>query len=236
MTLDETLSALQSAATAQTRKTYLRHGYPENTWGVSFADLKKLAKKIDTDHALAQQLWATGNGDACTLATMIADADEATSKELDAWAKAVRFSLMAQMLSRYAADTDFAHDKAEQWTKSPEEFIGETGYHILGQLALKDEDLPDSYFEDHLRIIEKNIHGAKNYTRYAMNQAVISIGVRNPNLTKKALAAAARIGKVEVDHGDTACQTPDAAAYIQKTLARAQQAGQPKPKAARQGK
>jgi len=230
VTFEETLQALKAAGTAQTRKTYLRHGYPEDTWGVSFADLKKFAKQIDTDHALAQKLWATGNGDACTLATMIADPDETDARELDAWVKAVRFSLMSQMLSRFVADTDFAHDKAEQWTKSPDEFTGETGYYVLGQLALHDEELEDEYFEGHLRTIEKNIKTAKNYTRYAMNQAVIAIGVRNPNLTKKALAVAARIGKVDVDHGDTACQTPDAAAYIQKTLAHA---SEPKAKAAR---
>jgi hypothetical protein len=150
---------------------------------------------------------------------MIADADEATSRELDAWVKDVRFSLMSQMLSRYVSDTEFAREKAELWIRSAEEFIGETGYYVLGQLALHDEELPDEYFEDHLETIVKSIHSAKNYTRYAMNQAVIALGVRNPNLTKKALAAAGRIGKVAVDHGETACQTPDAAAYIQKTLA-----------------
>jgi 3-methyladenine DNA glycosylase AlkD len=230
VTLEETLQTLKAAGTVQTRKTYLRHGYPEDTYGVSFADMKKFAKKIDTDHALAQKLWATGNGDACVLATMIADPDETTAKELDAWAKAVKFSLMSQMLSRFVIETEFAHAKAEQWTKSPDEWIGEVGYHVLGQLALRDEELPDEYFEGHLKTIEKNIKSAKNFTRSAMNQTVIAIGVRNPNLTNKALAAAARIGKVDVDHGDTACQTPDAAAYIQKTLARA---SEPKDRPAR---
>jgi hypothetical protein len=38
-------------------------------------------------------------------------------------------------------------------------------------------------------------------------------------MQNKALAAAARIGKVEVDHGDTDCKTPDAAQYILKTRA-----------------
>jgi hypothetical protein len=31
------------------------------------------------------------------------------------------------------------------------------------------------------------------------------------------MAAAKRIGTVDVDHGDTACKTPDAAATIDKT-------------------
>ena len=66
---------------------------------------------------------------------------------------------------------------------------------------------------------EAEIHGAKNYTRYGMNNALISIGIRNPKLQKKAVAAAKRIGKVEVDHGQTSCKTPDAVPYIAKAVA-----------------
>jgi 3-methyladenine DNA glycosylase AlkD len=219
MNLDQTMQVLKAAGTEQTRRTYARHGYPADTYGVSFAELKKLAKKLDGDQDLARQLWATGNGDACTLATMIADPEEITPRELDEWVKRVRFAALAQMLARYVADTDFAREKADEWVKSPDEFVAETGYHVLSLLAVRDEELDDEYFEDHLRTIESSIHQAKNRVRYGMNQAVISIGVRNPKLTKLALSAAKRIGKVEVDHGNTACETPDAALYIQKTLA-----------------
>jgi hypothetical protein len=52
-----------------------------------------------------------------------------------------------------------------------------------------------------------------------MNNAVIAIGIRSPTLRKLALTVAKRIGKVEVDHGETNCKTPDAAAYILKTVA-----------------
>ena len=58
-----------------------------------------------------------------------------------------------------------------------------------------------------------------------MNMAVIVIGGRNAALRKSALATAKRIGKVEIDHGDTACQTPDAGAYIEKMWARAKAMG-----------
>jgi hypothetical protein len=37
--------------------------------------------------------------------------------------------------------------------------------------------------------------------------------------------AARRIGKVEVDHGDTAWKTPDAASYIDKTWAHSESKG-----------
>ena len=45
-----------------------------------------------------------------------------------------------------------------------------------------------------------------------MNNALINIGVRNPKLEKIAIAAAGRIGTVEVDHGETCLlYTSDAA-------------------------
>jgi hypothetical protein len=43
---------------------------------------------------------------------------------------------------------------------------------------------------------------------------------RKASLEKPAIAAAKQIGKVEVDHGETSCQIPDAIAYIQKARAR----------------
>ena len=50
-----------------------------------------------------------------------------------------------------------------------------------------------------------------------MNGALISIGVYKPSCRTEAIDAAKRIGKVEVDHGETSCKTPDASAYIDKS-------------------
>jgi hypothetical protein len=50
--------------------------------------------------------------------------------------------------------------------------------------------------------------------------AMIAIGIRNRRLERKALAAARRIGVVEVDHGETSCKTPNATAYIKRTVGR----------------
>ena len=47
-----------------------------------------------------------------------------------------------------------------------------------------------------------------------MNWALISFGARSDALAALATAAAHELGPVTIDHGDTACKTPDAAAYI----------------------
>jgi hypothetical protein len=49
-----------------------------------------------------------------------------------------------------------------------------------------------------------------------MNVFVISVGGYVKALLKEAKAAAAKIGDVSVDVGDTACEVPLAAAYIAK--------------------
>ena len=87
MTKTETLAKLKAFGTAQNRKVYRRHGVGEDLYGVSAADLKKLKKEIKTDHALAQQLWATGNHDARILATMIADPTAMKPSDLNTWAR-----------------------------------------------------------------------------------------------------------------------------------------------------
>jgi hypothetical protein len=82
------------------------------------------------------------------------------------------------------------------------------------------ESISDADAEKMLATIQKEIHSSTNWARYAMNGAVISIGVFKPSLRKRAMETAKRIGKVEVDHGETYCKTPDAVSYIEKASKR----------------
>lgn len=221
ITFENVMAEMKKLGTAQNVKIYKRHGAVEPLFGVSFANLYALKKQIKTNHALAQKLWASKNADARNLAMMIADPDQFSSSEIDQWVKDLGNYGVCMMIGDLFAKTKFADAKAEVWIKSKDEWIGQTGWTVVGRLALDPESgLPDSYFEDRLKVIEREIHGAKNYTRYAMNNAVISIGGRNEKLRKLAIAAAGRIGKVNVDHGETGCKTPDAIPYIAKMWAR----------------
>ena len=223
MDLQEALRQLEEFGTAQNRKVYARHGVNPDMFGVSFANLNKLAKSIKRDHALAIELWACGNHDARILATMIADPAQADDDLLQAWVSDLDSYVVTDAFSGFVGKTALAQGKSEGWVGSDQEWTGRAGWHLVAHLAMKDQDLPDSYFADRLATIEQEIHARKNRVRDAMNNALIAIGIRNPALEERALAAAARIGKVEVDHGETGCKTPDATQYIRRTLARREQ-------------
>ena len=226
MTLAATMRELEQAGSAQTRKTYARHGAAEPMFGVSFATLKTLVKRIDVDHELALALWDTGNFDARNLAVKIVDPARMKSGDLDRWA---RQSSSARMCCGYvamvAAEGPHAAAKASEWLAAKDAPARSAGWTLLGQLAQRDEATPDTVFEKRLAEIERTIHSAPNAEREGMNMAVITIGCRSAGLRKAALAASKRIGKVEVDHGDTACKTPDAAEYIDKAWAHAKSKG-----------
>jgi 3-methyladenine DNA glycosylase AlkD len=220
MNVQEALDTLKSLGTEQNRKTYRRHGAGEDVYGVSFAHLKDLKKKIKTDHELAVALWNSGNHDARVLAGMIADPRRLDGETLDAWARGLRNYVETDVLGGLAVQAPHARETLTRWIASDSELVGSAGWKILAHVALDGDGPPDEYFERYLSTIESDIHGSPNRIRHEMNGALIAIGLRSPALEKKALAAAARIGKVVVDHGETGCKTPDAAGYIEKVKAR----------------
>ena len=219
MTKTEAMKELRTHGSEQTRKTYRRHGMSGKMFGVSYAALGKMKKKIKVDQPLAEQLWATDNLDARTLATMIADPGAIRVGTLDTWAKESGARGLAAAISNVAAGSPHARKLMEKWTASKSEMTGCAGWHTLASLAREDKGLSDAYLEKRLATIESTVHTSTNWVRYAMNNALINIGVRNAKLEKKAIAASRRIGKIDVDHGKTSCKTPDAAAYIKKTVA-----------------
>jgi 3-methyladenine DNA glycosylase AlkD len=220
MVASDVMQELESFGTEQNRKIYRRHGVGDNQFGVSYANLRPLAKRIKMDHQVARELWASGNYDARILAAMVADPKQMTPEEIEAWADDLDNYGLTGAFAGLVTNTPFVREKMEEWTKSDEEWRGSAGWQLLGNIAMNDKTLPDDYFEKYLQIIERDIHSAKNRVRYSMNSALIGIGIRNEALKEKALAVAERIGEVYVDHGETGCKTPDAGPYIIKATER----------------
>lgn len=186
-------------------------------FGVSYANLGKLAKKAGVDHELAQELWASGNHDARVLASRIADPRQANDALLESWVRDLDCYVLTDAFAAFAAASPLAMRKRGKWRKFKHEWISAAGWQLIA-IAARDSDT-DAPFKGLIEEIEYGIHHAKNRTRYAMNSALIAIGARPP-FTAAAVSAAQRIGKVDVDHGATGCQTPDAISYIRKIIER----------------
>lgn len=220
MALPEVMAELESLGTEQNRKTYARHGGGANIFGVSFAHLGKIAKRLKKNTPLAEELWATGNFDARNLATMIADPANISQKTVEAWAKSVNNRSHGDLVAaNVSSKAPFAPELMEKWRAAQADHTRQQGWDLVAVLAMQHK-LTDEQMTAALAEIERDIRTAPNWTRHAMNGALISIGIASDKHHPEVLQIAARIGKVEVDHGSTDCKTPDAVAYIAKARAR----------------
>ena len=221
MKAQEILTTLKKLGKPQTAAIYMRHGSGDNVFGVLTSEIAKLQKKIKVDHSLAMELWKTGNAEARVLALQIADPQKLTMADAHGFISDGQVHFVGCYLTSLLAHSPLAEKTMRAWMKSPDEFVREMGYGILC-FRLKDDpgSISEVDAERILATIEKEIHRSPNWSRYAMNGAMISIGIFKPALRKKAMEAAKRIGKVEVDHGETNCKTPDAVTYIEKVMKR----------------
>lgn len=222
MQAQDVLRDLEAAASAQTAKTYRRHGVGEPLIGVKYGDLAKIERTIKGRSDLATELWATGIHEARLLALRCWDPESLTASEANALVRAVDSYVIAEAVGGFVSNTPIARDRSNRWRPQRSEWISSVGWCVLACSAQDPDVWPEAELADILEQIEGAIHGSLNRVRHEMNASIINIALRSPALEKQAIANAKRIGTVEVDHGDTGCKTPDAVTYINKTLSHRQ--------------
>ncbi len=218
-TVDEVMAALEKKGSAQTRKTMVRHGAPDNLFGAKIADLKAIAKRIRNNQSLALELYATGNYDAQYLAGLVADGAKMTKRQLDSWAKSATCAMISDYTVAWvASESPHARDQAIKWMKSKQEPVACSGWNTYAGIVstIADDDLDLREIEQLLDQVVNEIEDAPDKVRYAMNGFVIAVGTYVKPLLKQAKRAAKSIGTVSVDMGQTACKVPNATAYIKK--------------------
>lgn len=219
MTLEEVMKKLEEMGTEQTKLTFFRHGAKEPYFGVRVGDLKKLVKHVKKDQELALALYDTGNSDAMYLAGLAVNPKLMSKEALQAWVeKAYWYMLAEYTVAGVTAESPYAHELAMEWIHSDEEMIATCGWSTyLNYLSITpDENLNLEEIRKLLHQAETTIHQEKNRVRYSMNNFVICVGAYVEDLHEEAVAVAAKIGKVHVDVGQTACKVPLATEYIKK--------------------
>lgn len=219
MNVTAIMAELKSLGNEQTAKTLRNHGTGGDLFGVKIGDLKKVLKKIKGNQELALELWETGNADARYLAGLAADGSQMNRRQLDAWAKSAGGALLSEYSVPFvASEHPDAFAIAKKWMKSKQEDIAVAGWNTYAAaLSVRpDSELDLDEITDLLAIIESKIDAAPNRVRYCMNGFVICVGSYVKPLLKVAKATAKKIGKVEVNLGNTACKVPLATEAIKK--------------------
>ena len=219
MKLKEVMAKLESLGSEQTVKTYRNHGADGDIFGVKIADLKKVIRSVKGDQELAMQLWDTNNSDAMYMAGLLADGGMMTKAQLNKWAKTAWWYMLSEYsVPGVASEHSDAVGLARKWMKSKKENIASSGWCTYSAVVSTrpDEELDFTEIKDLLKQVESEVHDASNRVGGCMNGFVISVGTYVQPLLRNAKATAKRIGKVNVDVGNTSCKIPIATEYIAK--------------------
>jgi 3-methyladenine DNA glycosylase AlkD len=195
MECEAVLAKLRSLANPENVAGMARFGISsEGTLGISVPVLRKLAKEIGRDHALAQELWASGVHEARSLAALIDDPRQVTEEQMERWvADFDSWDVCDGCCGNLFDKTPFAHRKAVQWAGRPEEFVKRAGFALMAWLATHDKRAPDEAFTAFLPVISRESGDARNFVKKAVNWALRGIGKRNAALNAMAVQTAQEI-------------------------------------------
>ena len=166
----------------------------ENAFGVSIYQLRKVAKRLGTDHGLALALWATGNHEARLLACFVDDPALVSDQQFEAWARDFdSWDICDQATTSLFDLTKHAWSKAVKWARRDQEWVKRAGFALMAGLAVHDKSAGNRAFLRLLPVIERGASDERNFVKKAVNWALRNIGKRNRVLNAAAIACAERI-------------------------------------------
>jgi 3-methyladenine DNA glycosylase AlkD len=171
---------------------------PKNTYGASIPFLRNLAKKTGKNHELALKLWDSEIHEARILAGFIDEPSKVSERQLEFWVSDFdSWDVCDQVCSALFDKTEFAWEKAVEWSKRDKEFVKRAGFVLMAALSVHDKKAKDEDFEKFFPIIKRESTDERNFVRKAVNWALRQIGKRNSCLNKLALKTAKEIQKMD---------------------------------------
>jgi 3-methyladenine DNA glycosylase AlkD len=186
---------LKARGSAKFRDGLARYGLPtEKAFGVPVATIKKHARTLGRDHALAQALWNTGWTDARMLAAMVGEPERVTGAEMDAWCRDFdSWGIVDTVCFTLWDRSPHAWKKAKQWTTRKPEFEKRAGFVLMACLAAHDTAARDAAFVELLPLIEQGATDERNFVKKGVSWALRRIGHRNAKLHAAAVTSAKRL-------------------------------------------
>ena len=199
MQYNDIIQKFKSLSNPEAVKGMARFGInPENTYGVSIPNLRKVAKEAGKDHALAQKLWASGIHEAHILASMIDDPKMVTEEQMEDWVRDFdSWDVCDQVCMNLFEKVPLAWQKIIDWSEREEEFVKRTAFALIACLTWHDKKALDEKFIKLFPVIIKGATDERNFVRKAVNWALRNIGKRNLSLNKAAINTAKEIQRID---------------------------------------
>lgn len=213
MTLKEALQELESLANDKMRAHNAKNGAGDNQFGVKHGDIRVVAKKIKTDHALALELWKTGNIDAQYLAILILQPKKLSAAEMERMVREATFLWVSDWLGNYIVSQHPDKETLRQkWMTAKDKMLARAAWRLTAERI---EDSPDGLdLTALLDRIEAEMGKAPPEIQWTMNGALAALGIHHPKLRPRALAIGEKLGVYRDYPVSKGCTSPFAPIWI----------------------
>jgi 3-methyladenine DNA glycosylase AlkD len=193
----DALAWLKRRGTRRDREGMARYGIvADKVFGVSVANIQRLARRLGRDHDLAAALWETGWYEARMLCAFVDEPARVTAAQMDRWAADFDNWAICDTLCFHLFDrTPHAWRKVERWSRRREEFVKRAAFALLASLGLHDKETGDEPFQRSLALIERGAADERNFVKKGVSWALRAVGRRNPALNAAAVDAARRLAE-----------------------------------------
>lgn len=206
MTIEQIIIELKKHGNPKDREGMARFGInPAFALGVRIPVIRSLAKKIGRDpatrtsagrHKTALALWRTKIHEARILASMVAEQEKFTEKQMDAWIREFdSWDVCDQCCMNLFDKLPFAYEKAKKLAREEKEFTRRAGFALMSCLAWHDKKADDRKFKQFYPLIVKYADDNRNFVKKAVNWALRQIGKRNSDMMKESIQVAEEILK-----------------------------------------
>ena len=163
-------------------------------FGVSVANLHKLAKIVGRNHEFALALWETGWYEARMLAALVDEPERVTPSQMDKWCREFDNWGICDTVCFHLFDrVPHAYGKVEQWARRRDEFVRRGAFALMASLALHDKQASDENFTKWFPLIEEGANDDRNFVKKGVSWALRGIGKRNAKLKSAAIKVAQRL-------------------------------------------
>lgn len=219
MELKDALAQLEALGNETVQKRNAKNGAGDNQYGVKLGDIRKVAKKIKSNHALALDLWATENIDARLLAILLLKPKKLSADDLDEMLRSVSFMQVSDWLNAYVIKH---HPDKEalrmKWLNDSNPVVARAGWSLTAErLAKNPEGLE---LTELLNRIESEMLATAPEAQWTMNTSLAEIGINFPEHRERAIAIGESLGVYRDYPVSKGCTSPFAPIWIREIVSR----------------
>jgi len=217
--LQETLAELKSLGDEKVRARSIRAGGSTDQFGVLSGDLRKVAKRLKTNHALALALWDSGNMDARMLAILVMEPKKLSAKELERLVATGSPAQVADWLNSYIVKEHPEKESLRQaWMTSSDPWLARSAWGLTSARVGKNPDGLD--LPALLDRIEGDMPGAPPEIQWTMNMCLATIGIHFSEHRRRAVAIGEKLGIYRDYPVSKGCTSPFAPIWIAEMVKR----------------